>query len=142
LYWLKVAEVFSLSLGDQGWILLSPEGQGTTHWRATIISPNGEPTALASGYSLPYMQGIAEDHARKVGAGGLTNPKAYWRHNPASDKQLAILRSLRVPYVVPLTMGEASDLITQEKLRGAVMRAAARGFRVAGGSTPASAWEG
>ena len=92
LHWLKVEELFSLSLGDQGWIILAPEGQGTTHWNATIMSQNGEMTELACGYSLPYIQGIAEDHARKVGAGGLTNPKAYWRQNPASDKQLTVLR--------------------------------------------------
>lgn len=91
------------------------------------MSQNGEQTTLASGYSLPYIQGIAEDHARKVGAGGLTNPKAYWRQNPASDKQLNVLRYLRIPHAVPLTMGEASDLITQAKMREAVMRAAARG---------------
>jgi superfamily II DNA or RNA helicase len=129
LHWLKVDACFSLSLGDHGWIMLSPEGTGTTHWHATIMSHTGEITALASGYSLAYIQGIAEDHARKVGAGGLTNPKAYWRQHPASDKQLTVLRYLRIPHALPLTMGEASDMITQAKMREAVMRAAARGVR-------------
>ena len=127
LHWVKVEEVFSLSLGDQGWIILAPAGKETTHWEATIMSQNGEQTTLASGYSLPYIQGIAEDHARKVGAGGLTNPKAYWRQNPASDKQLNVLRYLRISHAVPITMGEASDLITQAKMREAVLRAAVRG---------------
>lgn len=126
LHWLKVEEVFSLSLGDQGWIVLSPDGTETTRWAATLMSPNGAMTELAAGYSLPYIQGIAEDHARKVGAGGLTNPRAYWRQNPASDKQLNVLHYLRIPHAVPLTMGEASDLITQAKMREAVRRAAAR----------------
>jgi hypothetical protein len=126
LHWLKVEDFFSLSLGDHGWIILSPQGTETARWRAAIMSHNGEMSELASGYSLPYIQGIAEDHARKVGAGGLTNPKAYWRQNPASDKQLNVLRYLRVPHAIPLTMGEASDLITQAKMREAVVRAAAR----------------
>ncbi|MBM4259578.1 MAG: hypothetical protein FJ147_27230 [Deltaproteobacteria bacterium] len=129
LHWLKVEDFFSLSLGDQGWIILSPEGKETTRWQAALMSHNGEMTELASGYTLPYIQGIAEDHARKVGAGGLTNPKAYWRQNPASDKQLNVLRYLRIPHPVPLTMGEASDMITQAKMREAVMRAATRGVR-------------
>ena len=129
LHWLKVEELFSLSLGDQGWIVLSPDKEKATHWQATLMSQSGELTELASGYSLPYIQGIAEDHARKVGAGGLTNPKAYWRQNPASDKQLNVLRYLRIPHVIPLTMGEASDLITQAKMREAVMHAAERGSR-------------
>ena len=127
LHWLKVEDFFSLSLGDHGWIILSPQGKETARWQAALMSHNGEMSELACGYSLPYIQGIAEDHARKVGAGGLTNPRAYWRQNPASDKQLNVLRYLRIPHAVPLTMGEASDLITQAKMREAVLRATARG---------------
>lgn len=41
----------------------------------------------------------------------LKKANARWRNNPASDKQLAVLRKRRVPIKKGLTMGEASDLI-------------------------------
>ena len=129
LHWLNVDGIFTLSVGDLGWILLAPEeGKERPQWQALLMAPNSTLTEIASGYSLPYIQGIAEDQARKLGAGALTNAKAQWRHQPASENQLKLLRSLRVPCALPLTMGAASDLITEAKMREAVKRAAAHGF--------------
>jgi len=51
-------------------------------------------------------------HAREMGEGGLTNTKAQWWQNPVSDKQPRILGYLHVPYTLPLTIREASDLIS------------------------------
>jgi len=130
LHWLNVDGIFTLSVGELGWILLTPEeGKEKPQWQALLMAPNSTLTELASGYSLPYIQGIAEDQARKLGAGALTNAKAQWRHQPASENQLKLLRYLRLPHTLPLTMGAASDLITEAKMREAVSRAAAHGFR-------------
>jgi ATP-dependent helicase IRC3 len=41
----------------------------------------------------------------------LKSQSAPWRLQPASDKQVAILRRLRVPFKAGLTKGEASDLL-------------------------------
>jgi hypothetical protein len=41
----------------------------------------------------------------------LKNTDAPWRQRPASEKQIALLRKLRVPFKTPITMGAASDLI-------------------------------
>ncbi len=128
LHWLNVDGIFTLSVGDVGWIVLMPEEEHETpHWQALLLAPTGVRTEIATGYSLPYMQGIAEDQARKLGADVLTNPHAPWRQQPASEHQLTLLRSLRVPHAVPLTRGAAADLITEAKMRAAVQRAAAGG---------------
>ena len=42
---------------------------------------------------------------------------AGWKERPASDKQLDYLRKLRVPFKLPLSMGEAGNLINIAKAR-------------------------
>jgi len=54
---------------------------------------------------------------------GVENSPLYF----CQSTRLNVLRYLRIPHAVPLTMGEASDLITQAKMREAVLHAAARG---------------
>jgi hypothetical protein len=71
---------------------------------------------LATGLSLEYAQGAAEDYARQAGAGALVNPKAEWRRRPASDKQRWLLRKLHIPHAAEVTAGEASDLLSAAKL--------------------------
>lgn len=41
----------------------------------------------------------------------LKDKTAYWRRNPASEKQLNVLRYKRIPIKPGMTMGEASDLL-------------------------------
>lgn len=53
-----------------------------------------------------------------------TDPKARWRRDPASDKQLDLLRKFRVPFRQPLTKGEAGILLDKAfARRGAARRA-------------------
>jgi superfamily II DNA or RNA helicase len=40
-----------------------------------------------------------------------TDPKARWRRDPASEKQVALLKKFRVPFREPLTKGEAGILL-------------------------------
>lgn len=54
----------------------------------------------------------------------LVDPKARWRKDPASEKQVALLRKFRVPFREPLTKGEAGILLDKVfARRGAVRRA-------------------
>ena len=47
----------------------------------------------------------------------LVSRDAGWKGNPASQKQLDYLKKLRVPFKLPLTMGDAGNLINIAKAR-------------------------
>jgi len=81
-------------------------------WRAVVYSGEGQRHVLGEGLDLGYAQGLAEDYVRSLGDGALVHPRARWRRRPASEKQLALLRSHQIPIRPGLTAGEASDLIT------------------------------
>ena len=66
---------------------------------------------LAVGLDLGYAMGIAEDVARKS-APALADPKAPWRGKPATDRQLATLRNMRIEHGSGISAGEASSLIS------------------------------
>jgi hypothetical protein len=67
---------------------------------------------LGAGLPLGYAMGVGEDFARERGAGGLLNPRACWREELATDKQIKWLKWKGWPVLPGLTKGEASDLIT------------------------------
>lgn len=102
---------FALSTGD-GILYLEPMADQPDRWRVRYKARNGERHTLQDGLDLGYAQGFAEDYVRRLGAGGLVNPKARWRQLPATPKQLEVLRRARVPIRPGLTKGEASDLIS------------------------------
>lgn len=52
----------------------------------------------------------------------LTDSTAEWRKQPASDRQLEILKKQRIPYGPSITKGEASDLYDQAKALRALKR--------------------
>lgn len=54
-----------------------------------------------------------------------TDPKARWRKDPASEKQIALLKKFRVPFREPLTKGEAGILLDKAfSRRGTAVRRA------------------
>jgi superfamily II DNA or RNA helicase len=111
LHWIELgATEFVLPLGnDMLWL-----AEGGDGWNVVRRTPKTrQTTVVASGVSLEYAQGIAEDVARQENVGALIDPNARWRQAPASDKQLAALVKWGV--AIPregLTKGEASDLMT------------------------------
>jgi hypothetical protein len=125
LHWIDAKGSFTLSLGDKGWLRLVPEEASENEsWSVYLTNLQGHRSLLASGLSLAYAQGTAEDHAREAGAGGLVNPHARWRQGPASEKQLYFLRRLGVAFDPDITCGEASDIISEAKRQQAEWAAA------------------
>jgi ATP-dependent helicase IRC3 len=88
--WIQTrAGTWVLGLGNGFVRLASAEGD---RWDVHYMQ-NGAPAALLrAGLPLGYAQGVAEDFARAQGAGGLLNPKARWREEPATDKQIKWLK--------------------------------------------------
>jgi ATP-dependent helicase IRC3 len=116
LHWVAVrGDCFVLPLG-RGWVAL--EGR-EDRWDVAVVSPSGARTRLASKLSLGYAQGCAEDYARSLGAGGLVNPRARWREDPASEGQRRFLRGLGIAAGSDLTKGAAADLITIARVQHA-----------------------
>jgi superfamily II DNA or RNA helicase len=95
MHWVETRQgVWVLGLGN-GFVRLSPvDGD---RWDVHFQEAGGTVGLLRSGLPLGYAQGVAEDFARKRGAGGLLTPGARWRSDPASDKQINWLKWKRYP---------------------------------------------
>jgi hypothetical protein len=122
MYWMRDADRFVLSLGNDGWMVLSPDTEdGADRWTVRHIQPQGDRTVVWRDLSMAYAQGLAEDRARNAGAGGLVNPNARWRQAPVSDhpKMTALLATWGMPIPDDMTAGEAADTISLELLRRA-----------------------
>jgi len=100
---------FVLPTGDGTLVLRPHHGDG---WDVLHVPRQGRPAALATGLSLGYAQGVAEDHARATGGRVLIDRDAPWRTAPSSEKQISFLHGLGVPLGAIRTKGEASDAIS------------------------------
>jgi ATP-dependent helicase IRC3 len=108
LNWIQTrAGTWVLGLGN-GFVRLSP-GEGD-RWDVHHYETGGQAALLCSGLPLGYAQGVAEDFARKQGAGGLLNPDARWRSEPASVKQVKWMLWKGIPVPPGLTKGQAWDI--------------------------------
>lgn len=126
--WIEVVPdtLYALPAGKAGSLVLYRE---KGEW-------GGDPHALWLGYILPsdawsvrearpvmhnavprdLATGVMEDYARRIKAFALSAADAKWRKDPPTTEQQAMLAKLDAD-VVPLTRGEASDLITKIKLK-------------------------
>jgi hypothetical protein len=110
MHWVQTRQgAWVLNLGN-GFVRLTP-AEGDV-WDVHYLENGGPAGLLQSGIPLGYAQGMAEDFARKRGAGRLLDPDTRWRGEPASEKQINWLKRKRCPVPRGLTKGEASDLIT------------------------------
>jgi ATP-dependent helicase IRC3 len=100
---------FVLTIGS-GMLVLEPTTE--PRWRV-LLQERSAVRVVADGLPLHYAQGVAEDWARKAGAGALVDPNAAWRSEPATEKQRAALRRCRIGLASTLTRGEASDLLAR-----------------------------
>lgn len=112
LSWVPGGEMMhALSIGERGMLVLRTDDLET--WRVVLVDRDHHRTLIADGLDLGYAQGVAEDYARCAGAGQLVQRGARWRHQPASEKQVAALVRMRIPHdPARLTKGEAADLMT------------------------------
>ena len=110
LHWVQTRQgAWVLSLGTNGMLrLASEDGE---KWNVHHVL-DGVGHLLWAGLPLGYAQGASEDYARKAGALALLDPNARWRQDPASDKQLYLLRKFGIRFATGLTKGEAYDLLT------------------------------
>lgn len=87
------------------------ERDGEDLWK---VSKNG--FVIARELTQSYALGLAESEARQLakdeGALTLIQPKAKWRKDPASSKQLDTLLRMGVRIPEGITKGQAADLIT------------------------------
>jgi superfamily II DNA or RNA helicase len=101
---------YVLSMGET---ILRVERHGDDVWRVVRNSYD----ILADNLPMSYAITVAETEARKLATDSSTKaliePKARWRREPASEKQLAALRRWRVPIPPGCTKGEAADLLTR-----------------------------
>jgi ATP-dependent helicase IRC3 len=99
-----------LSLGAQhGTLRLRPDGPET--WQVVQVRRDAAPVLLGDTLPLPYAQGLAEDYARHLGVARLVEAEAPWRQQPATEKQMALLRKLGLAAQAGLTKGEAAELL-------------------------------
>jgi hypothetical protein len=73
--------------------------------KSNVRDAEGQPK-----YPQGCAQGVAEDFARKQGAGGLLNPDARWRNDPASPKQIVWMCWRGIPVSPGLAKGQAWDI--------------------------------
>jgi hypothetical protein len=133
LSWVSVGEgAIALRAGElRAWITTDMLGHAHLVLRR-------RPAAAPGALPLPETVELAADFpslAQAVGAADaliagempkvLVDPKARWRKDPASEKQIALLKKFRVPFREPLTKGEAGILLDKAfARRGAAARRA------------------
>jgi superfamily II DNA or RNA helicase len=114
--WVKVREgAWSISTGDDTMIFVMQTGGGEGDERYAVDRrPRyGAPERIATNLDLGYAMGVAEDAARTTEgfAEVLVSRDARWRGAPATDKQLAALKRMRVAAPAGCSKGEAADLL-------------------------------
>ena len=107
---------FVLSVGDGLLVLHTTD---LAHWTVSHVSREHQRTQIAARLDLGYAQGVAEDYARRIGAGALVSRTARWRREPATHKQILALCKWKISARPGLTKGEASDLLAAAAGRAA-----------------------
>ncbi len=97
-------------------IVIWPKKAGTfdvgVFLKDTVLEkPKGH--ILLKSVPLGWAQMYAEQQTRKLQAGDrhLVDPNASWRSNPASEKQVALLKKFHLPTPRACTSGQASELL-------------------------------
>ena len=110
LRWLPIDSAgWALSAGDVTLIVVQVGDPTEDQWDVLASSRADGVSRMATGLPLEYAQGLSEEHAKAKGL-AIASATAAWRGRPASAKQVAALRSMKLP--IPETSGEASDLMS------------------------------
>ena len=108
--WIFDGQQWRLPVAPAVYAILIPQGEGKFH--ALLMKKDEKPTLLhPTPLDLGYGQGICEDFARRNGR-AFSRKDSPWRQQPATDKQVDLLRRLGIN-PQGMTKGEAADLIDQ-----------------------------
>lgn len=107
--WLSLnQQCHAISLGNNNLLVVTANHKGS--WDIlSIVSKRTE--LLHSNLDLDLAIGVAESIARNE-ARYLVDTQAYWRNQPASEKQINTLQMYNLPIKGSLSKGEAGDLLT------------------------------
>ncbi len=116
---------YLISLGRFGQLVVKQEGEECGIYRESRDKPRKR---VASAPTMDMALELAEQLAKKAGpeAKALMDPKARWRTDGPTDRQLETLRKFRVQVPEGLTKGDASAMITREIARMQARRGARR----------------
>lgn len=101
---------YELGLGDRGRLVMVQ--LDVEHWRAGHQERDSTKTVLVDRVQLEFAQGVAEDFARRIGAGHLVDPKARWRLARPTAKQRDLCVKMHIDVPVGATKGDVSDLLS------------------------------
>lgn len=115
--WLKLTDGAWALSGKRSTIYLRPLAGRA--WEAYAVEHTSRRVfPIAQGHDLAMTMGIAEEKVvRKAKADSLRmiDRSAPWRQQPATDKQLKLLKKLNIPVSIGILAGDASDLISASK---------------------------
>jgi superfamily II DNA or RNA helicase len=112
---------YAADLGERGLLLLmenvSEDVEGRDErerWTAGLVANAGR-ERLTESLTLEWAQGVAEDHARDLGAGREPWSRPSWRGSPSQPDQRDLARSLGVRVGNAWTAGQVADAITRAR---------------------------
>jgi ATP-dependent helicase IRC3 len=111
---------YELGMADRGRLVMVETAPDV--WRAGHQERDRSKTVLIDGVPLETAQGVAEDFARMIGAGKITDPSAKWRQARPTAKQLDMCVRLKVEVPVGATKGQISELLDAAFARRAARR--------------------
>lgn len=120
--WLTISEhVFALAAGDEGYYILCRDPDSEALWRGHQLPKDAWTfSGLTPLVERPVSQaiafGILEDHAREKKVFILSQDTAKWRAGKPTPDQIDLLQKIGVAKI-PETKGEASDLISANRLK-------------------------
>ncbi|MEW6572943.1 MAG: DEAD/DEAH box helicase [Bacillota bacterium] len=107
--WIQAGHQWRLPIAPQTYAVLSPDGD---KYRVLLVARDERPQLLhPTALTIGYAQGIAEDYARQHGK-AFSRRDAAWRQQPATEKQVDLLRKLGFN-PTGITKGQASDILEE-----------------------------
>lgn len=107
--WFRVEDEWRLLIKPRTYAILAP--QKDRYW-VHLMTPEGTTLLHDTPLPLGFAMGVAEDYARAHGD-KLALRDARWRNDPATEKQIDLLRRLGVAIPEGLSKGDASLMIDQ-----------------------------
>jgi superfamily II DNA or RNA helicase len=119
-------DTFALSAGDVQYII-KPHQKNSDFFDLIEFGKDRSRNVLMENVDVGTAQTVSEDRVMNSEASILANKSASWRYRgkkePATEKQLKMLRWLKISHDPAITKTDASDLISEGQARRALRRA-------------------